>query len=67
LLLYIVTTRDRSLNFSGSAKVPAGVDSRMHGHVSANGGLIAYSDSSWRRPDKLGFNSFGYVVYLIAT
>ena len=64
LLLYIVTTRDRSLNFSGSAKVPAGVDSRMHRHVSANGGLIAYSDSSWRRPDKLGFNSFGYVVYL---
>ena len=44
--------------------MPGGVDSSMHSRVSANGGLIAYSDSSWRRPDKLGYNSFGYVVYL---
>ena len=25
---------------------------------------MAYSDSTWRRPDKLGYNAFGYVVYL---
>ena len=25
---------------------------------------MAYSDATWRRPDKLGYNSFGYVVYL---
>ena len=64
LLLYVVQTRDQSLNFSGSTRVPGGVDSSMHSRISANGGLIAYSDSSWRRPDKLGYNSFGYVVYL---
>ena len=64
LLLYVVQTRDQSLNFTGPTKLPGGVDSSMHSRVSANGGLIAYSDSSWRRPDKLGYNSFGYVVYL---
>ena len=26
--------------------------------------MIAYSDASWHKPDKLGYNMFGYVMYL---
>ena len=44
--------------------VPSGVNPELHSSISSNGGLIAYSDSTWRRADKLGFNTFGYVVYL---
>ena len=26
--------------------------------------FIAYSDSSWHKPDEIGYNMFGYVVFL---
>ena len=32
--------------------------------VSSNHGFVAYSDASWHKPDSLGYNMFGYVVYL---
>ena len=44
--------------------MPRGVDAGCHAGIAAGGGLLAYSDSSWRRPNRLGFNSFGYVIYL---
>ena len=43
---------------------PSGVDPRFHSSINTSGGLVAYSDSSWRNPDKLGYNCFGYVIYL---
>jgi len=64
LLLYIVHTSDTHITFTGSTSVPRGVDASCHAGVAAGGGLLAYSDSSWRRPNRLGFNSFGYVIYL---
>lgn len=64
LLLYIVHSSDTHITFTGSTAVPRGVDAGCHGSIVASGGLLAYSDSSWRRPDRLGFNSFGYVIYL---
>ena len=64
LLLYVVHSSDTHITFTGSTAVPRGVDAGCHGSIVASGGLLAYSDSSWRRPDRLGFNSFGYVVYL---
>ena len=64
LLLYVNHTKHYRLTFPGSVKPPAGVDPKHHSSISTNCGLIAYSDSSWRNPDKLGFNMFGYVVYL---
>ena len=64
LLLYVLHTRDTHITFTGSTTVPRGVDVGCHGGVVASGGLLAYTDSSWRRPDRLGFNSFGYVIYL---
>ena len=64
LLLYILHTSDTYITFTGSTTVPRGIDVGCHSSIAASGGLLAYSDSSWRRPDRLGFNSFGYVIYL---
>jgi hypothetical protein len=64
LLLFVSHTQDQNLHFSGSVRPPSGLDSKLHSSISTHGGLIAYSDASWRNPDKLGFNSFGFVVYL---
>ena len=63
LLLYLHHTKHYRLHFLGSVKPPQGVDSSLHTSISNSSGLIAYSDSSWRKPNKLGFNMFGYVVY----
>ena len=64
LLLYVHHTKHYRLNFSGSVKPPSGVDPKLHSGINTSGGLVAYSDSSWRKPDKLGFSMFGYVIYL---
>ena len=64
LLLYVANSTDTTITFSGSTQVPNGVEHSHHQSISKNHGLLAYSDSSWRRPDKLGYNAFGYVVYL---
>ena len=48
-------------------KPPTGVDSKLHPSIGSSSGLIAYSDSSWRKPDKLGYNMFGYVIYLFGS
>ena len=30
-----------------------------------NGGLLAYSDASWHKPNEIGYDMFGYNVYLM--
>ena len=62
MLLYVYATRNLSLYFPGSVKTPLGVDPKLHASIETSKGLIAYSDSSWRKPNELGFNMFGYVV-----
>ena len=37
---------------------------RLAKNIAGNQGFQAYSDASWHKPDELGFNSFGYVIYL---
>ena len=64
LLLYVYNTKHYRLTYSGSVRPPSGVDPRFHSSINTSGGLVAYSDSSWRNPDKLGYNCFGYVIYL---
>ena len=49
---------------SGDTSAPPGFDDATSRHISRNGGLVAYSDSSWNKSDHLGRNMFGYVVYL---
>ena len=49
----LTTPKHYRLTFSGSVKPPAGVDPKLHSSISTNCGLIAYSDYSWRNPDKL--------------
>jgi len=64
LLLYVLNTKHYRLRFTGSVKPPSGIDPKLHHSIGTSSGLVAYSDSSWRNPDKLGFNMFGYVIYL---
>ena len=63
LLLYVHHTRHYFLKYDGSCKAPRGLE-HLSSHISRNSGLVAYSDSSWHKPDELGYNMFGYCVYL---
>ena len=65
LLLYLLHTSHAQLTYSGSSECPDGVKSEMHGRIRNSSGLVAYSDASWHNPDKLGYNMFGYGVYLL--
>ena len=62
LLLYVAHTRHYYLRYSGSTSAPEGLAHAKE--VNSNLGFIAYSDSSWHKPDHLGYNMFGYVVCL---
>ena len=64
LLLY-VSNSSLTLHFPGLSKAPSGIDPSMRESISASGGLVAFSDSTWRRPNHLGFNMFGFVVYFM--
>ena len=54
-----------TLHFPGLSKALSGIDPSLHDNIRSSGGLVAYSDATWRRPDALGFNMFGFVVYLM--
>ena len=62
LLLYVGHTRHYHIRYSGSVSPPEGLSHASE--VSSNHGFVAYSDASWHKPDSLGYNMFGYVVYL---
>ena len=62
LLLYIGSTKHYHLRYSGSTCEPEGL---LHAkEISSNSGYVAYSDSSWHKPNELGYNMFGYCVFL---
>ena len=63
-LMYIHTTSHLHISFTGSRDPPLGVSRDVHPSVMRSSGMLAYSDASWNKPDKLGFNMFGYVVYV---
>ena len=62
LLLYVAHTRHYYMRYSGSTLPPDGLHHASE--INSNCGFVAYSDSSWRKPDELGFNMFGYLVML---
>ena len=64
LLLYVAHSTESKIHFSGSSLAPSGIGPEWQAHVTKNHGFITYSDASWHKPDSLGFNMFGYVVYL---
>ena len=37
----------------------------MASSISSSGGLVAFSDATWSRPDHHGYNMFGFVVYFM--
>lgn len=67
LLQYAHNTKQKSLHYTGSAKLPAGGNLLICGMLNRlrkSGGLIAYSDATRYRGNELGHNSYGYVIYL---
>ena len=62
LLLYVAHTKHYHLRYGGGTSAPEGLAHAKE--VSSNLGFVAYSDSSWHKPDHLGYNMFGYVVFL---
>lgn len=64
LLAYAYQTQDSQIRFSGKLDAQDGVDRKLHQNIKENKGFAAYSDASWHKPDQLGFNMFGYVVFL---
>ena len=62
LLLYVGHTRHYHLHYSGSTSPPEGL--KHANEINSNSGFVAYSDSSWHKPDELGYNMFGYVVLI---
>jgi len=64
LLLY-VSTSNLTMHFPGVVQAPSGLDPSMRESIIASGGLVAFSDSTWRRPDHHGFNMFGFVIYFM--
>ena len=46
-------------------EIPKGIDPSMHSKITNNGGLLAYSDASWHKPNEIGYDMFGYNVYLM--
>ena len=43
----------------------SGIDPSLGEKIITSGGLVAFSDSTWRCPDHNGFNMFGFVVYFM--
>ena len=50
------------LGYSGSVSAPEGLSHALE--ISSNSGFVAYSDASWHKPNELGYNMFGYAVFL---
>jgi len=59
VLLYLYTSRQRRLTYTGAPAVPAPL--HVSGHsISQNMGFHAYSDASWGVPNP----SFGFVIFM---
>ena len=65
LLLYCGATKHKALRYTGCTDQFPGLDrDALKPAIVDNQGFQAYSDASWHKPDELGFNSFGWVIYL---
>ena len=64
VLRFVASTPHTHLTFTGSCVAPSGIPMQDRPCIETNKGLVVYSDASWRKPDQLGYNMFGYVVYL---
>ena len=62
LLLYVGHTKHYHLRYDGSISPPVGSEHATE--IAMNSGFAAYSDSSWHKPDDLGYNMYGYIVRL---
>ena len=51
---------------TGKCEIPKGIDPSMHSKITNNGGLLAYSDASWHKPNEIGYDMIGYNVGAIA-
>ena len=63
VLLFIHSTRHYHLSYNGNNEGPPSLP-HLNEHIKTNKGLIAYSDASWHKSDELGYDMFGYCVYM---
>jgi len=63
LLLYLGNTKHYSLTYTGDTSAHTPLTHLSH-LITNSAGLMAYSDASWHKPDELGFNMFGYCIYM---
>ena len=64
-LLFLSGSADTYLHFPGQPNIPPGIeDPSLRENLQATYGFIAFSDASWRKPDKLGYSMYGYVIYV---
>ena len=67
LLLYAYA-RPQPLVFQGASRPPSDIkDKDVRAKITSASGLLAYSDSSWRDPNDLGHNMFGFVIYFFGS
>lgn len=63
LLQYVGSTVSRQLRFNCKLQL-SDINPGVHSQIKINHGLHAYSDSSWHQPDELGYNMFGFIIFL---
>ena len=63
LLQYVGSTVSKQLSFSGNIRL-SNYSPNVRAHIQNNYGLHAFSDSSWHQPNDLGYNMFGFIIFL---
>ena len=64
LLAYVAHTSHSHLTYTGSCAAPDGIPDSHTLQVESNCGAVMYSDATWHKSDELGYNMFGFVMYL---
>ncbi|KAL1510242.1 hypothetical protein AB1Y20_006566 [Prymnesium parvum] len=64
LLLYVRDSSTAHLHFPGTPILPPNLPPKIAETIQNQCGLHAFSDASWHKPNSMGYNMYGYAVYL---
>ena len=63
VLLFVHGTNHYHLSYNGINDGPSSLP-HLNDHIKTNKGLIGYSDASWHKSDELGYDMFGYCIFM---
>ena len=63
VLLFVNSTNHYHISYNGTNDGPSSLP-HLNDHIKTNKGLIGYSDASWHKSDELGYDMFGYCVFM---